>query len=238
MKKFNLLALGKLVAAFLLSVLATNLVLADEVSVRFTFWDSPSEPVQLALREGSKFRPLSIFRRKLSKPIAVERSDENVVFVYRKNGDSYEPYFMVPVAPEVKNTALILVPVKPKKQTDSEIMRQNSSPFDIFIIDYDKVHFGEVYFYNHTKQDLTLVRHADNSNIVIKQGNAQALPRADENLEVFSIGENNENGELKLFDRFALQFDGEGRGFVVAVDSREENARTPIEIVSLVDKQK
>lgn len=51
MKKFNLLALGKLVAAFLLSVLATNLVLADEVSVRFTFWDSPSEPVQLALRE-------------------------------------------------------------------------------------------------------------------------------------------------------------------------------------------
>lgn len=238
MKKFNLLNLGKLAAALSISVLAPNLVFADDVSVRFTYWDSPSEPVQLALREGDKFRPLSIFRRKLSKPIAVERNEEGVVFVYRKNGETYEPYFMVPVAPEVKNTALILVPVKPKKQSDSEIVRQNSSPFDIFIIDYDKVHFGEVFFYNHTQQDLTLVRHADNSNIVVKQGAGQSLPRADENLEVFSIGKNNENGELKLVDRFALQFDGEGRGFVVAVDSREESSRTPIEIVSLVDKQK
>ncbi len=238
MKKFNLLALGKLVAALSLSLFAMNLAFADDVSVRFTYWDSPSDSVQLALREGGKFRPLSVFRRKLSKPISVERTDENVVFVYRKNGDSYEPYFMVPVAPEMKNTAMILVPVKPKKQSDSEVVHRNSSPFDVYIIDYDKVHFGEIYFYNHTQQDLTLVRHADNSNIVVKQGDGQLLPRADENLEVFSIGKKNENGELKLFDRFALQFDGEGRGFVVAVDTREENARTPIEIVSLVDRQK
>lgn len=238
MKKFNLRTFRKLAAALSIAVAATNFAVADEVSVRFTYWDTPKDLVQLALRDGDKFRPLSVFRRKLSKPIAVERNDENVILVYRKNGDAYEPYFMVPVAPEVKNTALILVPVKPKKQPDDQVVRRNSVPFDFFIIDYDKINFGEVYFYNQTRRDLTLVRHADNSNIVVKKGCGNPLPRDGENLEVFSIGEPNEAGELKMIERFALQFDGEGRGFVVAVTPQDENARSPIEIVSFVDKQK
>lgn len=222
---------------------------ARDVQLRLAYWKDPETSVALVVKNGNEFTPVDVFTRKFSAPKSVDCT-ENVVTVYRKNtgaGDAFIPYFDIKLPENSRNVAVLLVPSEKEENSPAENVPAENSPvaLEAYLLDYDSdARFGDAVFYNLTERELFLVcaeKNDPEKMQKVEAGTCTKMGIGSGKMEtIFLNMVKREGEEPSRVYRGLIQFDRKGRLFIIALDTKgeKEKRRQPIQVISILDKQK